>query len=56
MDINNSVKMVQSLTQFLHQYRENGFNLAKIAAIQLSENVDIAVDFKNCRKNNIVLF
>lgn len=32
MDISSSVKMVHSLLQFLHEYRENGFNLAKIAA------------------------
>jgi len=49
MDINTSVKMVQSLIQFLQQYRENGFNLAKIAATKLAEDADIAVAFKNPR-------
>jgi len=49
MDINTSVKMVQSLIQFLHQYRENGFNLAKIAATKLAEDADIVVAFKNPR-------
>uniref|UniRef100_A0A2S2PYQ8 Zinc finger MYM-type protein 1 n=1 Tax=Sipha flava TaxID=143950 RepID=A0A2S2PYQ8_9HEMI len=48
-DINTSVKMVQSLIQFLHQYRENGFNFAKIAAKKLAEDADIAVAFKNPR-------
>ncbi|KAL4150140.1 hypothetical protein QTP88_003974 [Uroleucon formosanum] len=47
MDINTSVKMVQSLIQFLQQYREDGFNLAKIAATKLAEDADIAVAFKN---------
>lgn len=49
MDINTSVKMVQSLLQFLNQYRENGFNLAKIAANKLAEDADITVVFKNPR-------
>ncbi|XP_025406288.1 uncharacterized protein LOC112680419 [Sipha flava] len=48
-DINTSVKIVQSLIQFLHQYRENGFNFAKIAAKKLAEDADIAVAFKNPR-------
>lgn len=51
MDINTSVKMVQSLIQFLHQYRESGFNLAKIAAAKLAEDANIAVAFKNPRES-----
>ncbi|KAL4148716.1 hypothetical protein QTP88_002885 [Uroleucon formosanum] len=49
MDINTSVKMVQRLIQFFQQYRENGFNLAKIVATKLAEDADIAVAFKNPR-------
>ena len=49
MDINISVKLVQSLIQFLHQYRKNGFNLAKISATKLAEDADITVAFKNPR-------
>ncbi|XP_026807845.1 zinc finger MYM-type protein 1-like [Rhopalosiphum maidis] len=49
MDINTSVKMVQSLLQFLHQYRENEFNLAKSAPNKLAKNADITVAFKNPR-------
>ncbi|CAI6367503.1 unnamed protein product [Macrosiphum euphorbiae] len=50
MDKNTSVKMVQSLIQFLHQYREIIiFNFAKIAATKLGEDADIVVAFKNPR-------
>jgi len=49
MDINTSVKLVQSLIQFLHQFRKDGFNLAKIAAKKLAEDADITVAFKNPR-------
>jgi len=44
--------MVQSLLQFLHQYREKRFKLAKIAAKKLTKDAGIPVVYKskNLRK------
>lgn len=48
-DISISVNMNQVILQYLHQYRENGINLAKITVNKLAEDADIAVAFKNLR-------